>query len=92
MKLKYFKNLNPQLRRLVIQRAHYKTIPRDAVIYSQNEEGHHYYVMLRGSVTMLSNRADFGNFDLFLRSYYDGDVFGEQPQLFAKQNGGDNQQ
>lgn len=34
MKLKYFKNLNPQLRRLVIQRAHYKTIPRDAVIYS----------------------------------------------------------
>jgi len=34
---------------------------------------------------MLSKRSDFGNFDLFIRSFYDGDCFGEQPQLFAKQ-------
>jgi CRP-like cAMP-binding protein len=77
MKLKYFKNLNPQLRRLVIQRAEYKLVPRDTVLYKQSEEGHHFYILIRGSVTLLSNRADFGNFDLYLRSYYDGDVFGE---------------
>jgi CRP-like cAMP-binding protein len=74
----------------VIQRAEYRRVGRDEVIYRQGEEGHHFYVMLRGSVTMLSNRADFGNFELYLRSHYDGDVFGEQPQLFAKQ--GDNTQ
>lgn len=40
--------------------------------------------MLKGSVSLLSNRADFGNFDLYLKSYYDGEFFGEQPQLFSK--------
>jgi len=39
---------------------------------------------LKGSVSLISNRKDFGNLDLCIKSYYDGEVFGEQPQLFAK--------
>lgn len=35
-------------------------------------------------MSLLSKRADFGNFELYLKSYYDGDFFGEQPQLFSK--------
>ncbi len=79
MKLKGFKNLNPKLRQLVILRSHFRKIAKNEIIYTQGQEGHNYYYMLRGSVTLLANRQDFGNFELFLRSYYDGDCFGEQP-------------
>ena len=85
MKLKAFKGLNSDLRELIILRADLRWFKRNEVIYQQGAEGHNYFYMIRGSVSMLSNREDFGNFDLYLRSYYDGSVFGEQPQLFAKQ-------
>ena len=75
--LKAFKHLNPGLRQLVLQNAECRKFERNDVIYKQEEEGHHYYYMLRGSVSMLSKRADFGNFDLYIKSYYDGDCFGE---------------
>jgi CRP-like cAMP-binding protein len=60
-------------------------VARNDVIYRQGDEGHYYFFMLKGSVSLLSRRADFGNFDLFLKSYYDGDFFGEQPLLLTKQ-------
>ncbi len=54
-----------------------KKFERNEVIYKQGEEGHHYFFMIRGCASLLSKRADFGNFTLYLRSYYDGDAFGE---------------
>lgn len=92
VKLRAFKSLNPALRRMVLERATYKRYGQNEVLYRQGEEGHFYYFMIRGSVSLLSNRSDFGNFDLYLRSYYDGDVFGEQPQLFANKHAGGEQQ
>lgn len=84
-KLHAFKGINPQLRRLVLLRASYRKVTKNEVLYTQGEEGQCYFYMLRGSVTMMSRREDCGNFELFIKSYYDGDCFGEQPQLFAKQ-------
>lgn len=79
LKLKAIKNLNPALRQFMIMRGTLKKFQKNDVIYQQGTEGQCYYYLIRGSVSMLSNRADFGNFDLYLKSYYDGDVFGEQP-------------
>ncbi len=76
-KLRAFKGLNPQLLKLVLLRASYKKVNKNEVLYNQGEEGLFYFYMLRGSVTMLSKREDCGNFDLFIKSYYDGDCFGE---------------
>jgi hypothetical protein len=78
-KLRGFKHLNPGLKSLILGNAQYRRFSRNDVLYRQGEEGHHYFLMLKGSVSLLSNRADFGNFDLYLKSYYDGDFFGEQP-------------
>lgn len=85
LKLRSFKSLNPHLRRLVLLRSTFRKVSKNEVLYTQGEEGQCYYYMLRGSVTMLSRREDCGYFELFLKSYYDGECFGEQPQLFAKQ-------
>ena len=78
-KLRGFKPLNPGLKALVLADAKLRRFARNEVVYRQGEEGHHYYLLVRGSVSLLSRRADFGNFELYLKSYFDGDFFGEQP-------------
>jgi len=39
--------------------------------------------VIQGSFTLLARREEFGDNEIWLKSFYDGDVFGEQPVLVS---------
>ncbi|CDW79852.1 tpr repeat-containing protein [Stylonychia lemnae] len=80
-KLNGFKYMSLEMKSLILRRAQLKQYDPNKILYRQGTRGSVYYFLLRGSITLLSKRREFGNFELFIKSQYDGELFGEQPVL-----------
>ncbi len=47
---------------LIIARSTLKDISKNEFIYKQGDTGLYFYYLIRGSVTLLAKREEFGNF------------------------------
>ena len=53
---------------------------KNDTVYKQGDPTNSFdFYLLRGSVTLVSSKPDFGHFHLYTRSFYDGASFGSLP-------------
>ncbi len=69
--------MDKNMKQMLICNSTLKEITKSKVIYLQGKPGNYFYFIVKGSVTMIVNKIEFGYFDIFLRNNYDGEIVGE---------------
>lgn len=79
-RLKYFKAMDPAVRKLIIEGSR----PEDILVYRQGEtvfeqgaDSVHFYVILRGSTKAIVTKKEYGFVPFVMTTFYDGCEFGE---------------
>lgn len=77
--------MTPEMKAFVMLRGIYKEAKKNEVVFKQGQKGKSFFYLLKGSVTIMTKGEEFGNFEIALKSHYDGEMFGEQPALLINE-------